>query len=148
MKTILIFAFFYFGLLFNGYSQLSNVKLLEVKNENLVTLLASLDTVITKNNGNCGIYIYVFANASGSAHVAETDEITNKVLVATTNGDELPEQHLFKLGDFYDPKISDIRTLPTGGYSFSLVYTANNHKKKLLYVVSLRMVTVKQAQFK
>ncbi len=143
MKIITLFAFFYLGILFDGYSQQSNVKLVEVKSESLVKLLASLDTVITKSNGTCGIYIYVFTNESGSAHVPETDEVTNKVLVATTNGDELPEQHLFKLGDFYDPKITDVHSLPNGDYSFSLIYRAYGRKKKLLYHVSFRKVTVK-----
>jgi hypothetical protein len=144
MKTIIPFGLCYFGLLFNGYAQQSSAKLVEVKDKALVKLLGSLDTVITKNNGNLNISIYSFSNESGSAHAPGTDEVTNKLMVLTSEFGEYPEQHLFKCGDFYGPKIRDIQSLPNGDFSFNLVYGAYDHKKRLAYHVSLRKMTVKQ----
>lgn len=87
-----------------SYGQ-QQLKVSEIKSNNLVSTLCSVDTVIFKNNNTFSLILYKISNASGSAHMPETDEVSNRFLIAVTNGDEVPEQHLFNIGDFYDPKI-------------------------------------------
>jgi len=61
--------------------------------------------LIGENRDNyLSIIIYTIDNPSGSSGFEEGHEISYNLLVAVSEFDEEPNQNLFDIGDFYNPK--------------------------------------------
>ncbi|MEO6524809.1 MAG: hypothetical protein ABIN91_24195 [Mucilaginibacter sp.] len=142
MKIFLITLFNSFAIVISCHAQSANVKPVEIKEKRLVPLLASVDTLIIRKTGDLLINIYKVSNKSGSAHNEGTDEITHQILVAIANGDEVLEQHLYKLGNFYDPKFLNINTQSNGSILIIIDYGVFNQRKTVKYLVNLKGVVL------
>jgi hypothetical protein len=141
-KIILLLLAFNLAVIFNSYGQQSKAKLVELKDAKLVQLLASLDTVIKYNNRFLSMSIYKSANGYGSAHTPETDEVNYQILIAVSDGDDAPEQHLYKLGDFYNPGPISVNSLPGGLFLVSFEYGWGDKKQIFSGQVSLKKIVI------
>lgn len=116
-------------------------KAVKVQNETLRTVLTSVDTVIFRH-GDIGVSLYKISNPSGSAHIPETDEVSNKYFIAIANGDEVPDINLYQVGDFYNPKVLKFELLGERCH-IVIEYGAYKHRKKVDVVATLNNIAMK-----
>jgi len=104
LKKLLLLLFLCFGVS-TVFAQ--TIKYRSVNNEDLVYVLNNIEKKIEFTNTNQTLYIKVFivSDPSGSAHIPDTEDITNTIYITTSEAGEAPEQHLYKLTSVYDPKI-------------------------------------------
>jgi hypothetical protein len=133
--TFLLFLF----LSINSYAQ-HKITVSELKNTNLKAVLCNVDTVYFKSNRSVSAILYKISNPAGSAHIPETDESSNKFLIAVTNGDEEPDQSLYSVGDFYDPKILKFEALENDTFRLIIEYGIAGHRKKVSYNIGLNHI--------
>lgn len=125
----------------NIYGQ-NKVLINELTSKNLVSAFCNVDTVIFKRNSSISVALYRASNVAGSAGIAETDQASNKFFIATTDGDEVPEQHLFTVGNFYNPKVVKFDVLKNRDYLLTIEYGFFKNRKKVSFNISLSKVTV------
>jgi len=123
-----------------SYSQ--GAKVTEIKDKNLKSVLCSIDTVIFKSNYVLAVTLYKVSNPSGSAHQPETDEVSNRYLIAVSSIDEVPDQYLFNVGDFYNPKILKFEQLKNGNYRVTFEHGVFKARRRMYLNISLKMVTL------
>jgi hypothetical protein len=124
------------------YGQRLPISVSEIKDNYWKSTLCSVDTVISKSNDVLAVILYKVSNPSGSAHMPESDEVSNRFLIAVSSVDDSPEQHLFNVGDFYGPKILQFEELDRNNYRVLFSYGAADHRKKKFLNISLNKVTV------
>jgi hypothetical protein len=122
----------------NTYGQ--KISVTEIKEKYLKSILCSVDTVIFKRNDVISVILYEVSNPAGSAHMSETDESSNRFLIAVTTGDEVPEQHLFSVGNFLNPKIRKFEKLKDNNYSLVIEYGIFKSRKTVTLKISLNNV--------
>lgn len=99
MKTILLFALFFLNQ--------TNPELEKVEDKNRVHVFNSIEKMEKYHGRNFTITVFTIANPPGSAGFEGTGEISNNLLIATSEFDEFPRQNLFELKDILSPKIID-----------------------------------------
>ncbi|HWZ16598.1 MAG TPA: hypothetical protein VNW95_15270 [Mucilaginibacter sp.] len=122
----------------NTYGQ--KISVTEIKEKYLKSILCAVDTVIFKRNDVISVILYEVSNPAGSAHLSETDESSNRFLIAVTTGDEVPEQHLFSVGNFLNPKIRKFEKLKDNNYSLVIEYGIFKVRKTAALKISLNNV--------
>lgn len=113
----------------------------ELKSPNLKSILCSVDTVIYKSNNSLSVILYQVSNASGTAHLHESDEVSNKFLFAVSSIDDSPERHLYSVGNFIYPKIFQFESLPNNHYRLVIEYGIITNRKKVAYIISLKKIS-------
>jgi hypothetical protein len=139
MKKLATFLFFLFAI--NAYAQKKAV-VSQIKNESLVNLLSSVDTVYFKESKEIRVVLYQVDNESGSAGIAGSEEVSTKFLIAVSEFGELPDQSLFSVGDFYNPKIIKFSSLKNNDCLLQIEYGAYKSRKKITLNISLNKVIV------
>jgi len=91
---------------FYGVLGQSNLKIEKVEDVRLIKVLNELTLLTEKKTRQLSIRVFTVGNESGSAGSA-SDEITHQIYIATSEYGELPEENLFVIGPFYNPKLSD-----------------------------------------
>ena len=114
----------------------------QIKSESLVNLLSSVDTVYFKESKEIRVILYQVSNESGSAHIPETDEVSTKFLIAVSEFGELPNQSLFSVGNFYDPRIIKFSALKSNDCLLQIEYGAYKNRKRMSFNISLNKITV------
>ncbi|MBC7401500.1 MAG: hypothetical protein H7289_16300 [Mucilaginibacter sp.] len=118
------------------------VTLTPVNTKSLKAILCNVDTVVFRSGRSTAVILYQLSNPSGSAHIPETDESSNKFLIAVTNGDEVPDQILYSVGDFLGPKILKFQALKDDKYFLSIGYGFYNHRKKINLDISISKISI------
>jgi hypothetical protein len=118
------------------------VTLTPVTTKNLKAILCNVDTVVFRSGRSTAVILYQISNPAGSAHMPETDEASNKFFIAVTNGDEVPDQILYSVGDFLGPKILKFQALKNDKYLLSIEYGIYKHRKRIDLDISLTKVSV------
>jgi hypothetical protein len=118
------------------------ISLTPVDSKNLKAILCNVDTVVFRSGRSTAVILYQISNPSGSAHMLGTDEISNKFLIAVTNGDEVPDQILYNIGDFLGPKILKFQALKSDKYFLSIGYGLYNHRKKINLDISISKISI------
>lgn len=72
----------------------------------------------------------------------ETDEVSNKYLIAISSSDETPDQMLYSVGDFYNPKILKFLPGKKDDYLLSIEYGAYKLRKKINLDITLSKIVV------
>lgn len=86
----------------------------------MISLIASVDTLVIKVSDQFCLHIYKVANEPSSTHTPETDEVSHQLLNSVSDGDEKPDQRLFTADDFSKPKIINVNELPCGLFLLSI----------------------------
>jgi hypothetical protein len=86
-----------------------------------------------------GFKIFKKANASGSANISGTDEISFSYLIAISEFDEHPEQSLFEVEGFINPKILDVKP-KSEDFTVSIEHGMLTNRKTVVISVSLHKV--------
>lgn len=139
MKKLTTLLFFLFAI--NAYAQ-KKPAVTQIKNESLVNLLSSVDTVYFKESKEIRVVLYEVSNESGSANIPETDEVSTKFLIAVSEFNEIPDQSLFSVGDFYNPRIIKFSSLKNNDCLLLIEYGTYKSRKRISLNISLKKVTV------
>lgn len=84
------------------------LKVVQLNDESMVQTVHSIFQIQSIEAAGFHVKILSLHNPSGSAFTRETDEVSDFYLVAISEFDELPTQSLFKVGDFFAPKILEL----------------------------------------
>jgi hypothetical protein len=139
MKKLLLVTLLTFGVTL-AFGQ--RISLTPVAGKSLKAILCNVDTVIFKSNYNISIILYKISNGSGSAHMPGTDEVSNKFLIAVSSIDEVPDQYLYSLGDFINPKVIQFQPLKRASYLLSIEYGTYKNRKKINLDISVGKVSI------
>jgi len=138
MKNLLFVAFLF---LFSvAHSQSKGTHIYEFKDKQLIRLITSIDTIITRSTGNIRAMLFRVENPFGSAHMPETDEISIKYMVSVGYADDTPNNHLFNLGDYMDPKLLEFKELNKDSFLVVIEHGIYTHRKQNRYLVKLKSV--------
>lgn len=129
-------------LTFTKFSFSQTGKVAEVNDKNLKSTLCAIDTAIFKSNMALSVAFFKVSNPSGSAHLAESDEVTNRFLIAVSALGEDTEEHLYNVGNFYNPQILKFDQLKNNNYRVMFEYGPFKQRKKMFLNISLKAVTL------
>ncbi|MDB5159332.1 MAG: hypothetical protein JWR50_4039 [Mucilaginibacter sp.] len=118
------------------------VTLVPIQNKALKSILCNVDTVLFRRGASISVTLYQISNPSGSAHMPETDEVSNKFLIAVSSIDETPDQILYSVGDFYAPKILKFQPVKNDKYLLSIEYGVFKSRKRINLDIAVDKVTV------
>ena len=80
------------------------VKIIKSDNNRLIKVLNNSELIGENKENYLSVRIYKIDNGSGSAGIKEGDEVSHNLLIAVSEFDEEPNQNLFEIGPFYNPK--------------------------------------------
>lgn len=139
MKKFASLLFVLFAI--NAYAQKKPL-VSQITNETLVNLLSSVDTVVFKSGKEIRVVLYQVDNESGSAGIPGSEEVSTKFLIAVSEFGEIPDQSLFSVGDFYDPRIVKFSDQKNNDCLLQIEYGAYKSRKRISLNISLKKVTV------
>jgi hypothetical protein len=137
-KIFLLLILLFFGATVFGQ------KVVPVKTKDLAILLSSVEAFKTASDDNIAVKVYKIANASGSAHVPETDEVSHRFLIAVSSIDDAPEVHLYNVGDFYMPNILKLVKTGKGAFTLSIEYDGPKRKRAQVNITLKKVTLVKR----
>lgn len=80
------------------------VKINKSVNNRLIKVLNNSELIGENKEYYLSVRIYKIDNGSGSAGIKEGNEVSHNLLIAVSEFDEEPNQNLFEIGPFYNPK--------------------------------------------
>ena len=80
------------------------VKINKSDNNRLIKVLNNSELIGENRENYLSVRIYKIDNGSGSAGIEEGHEVSHNLLIAVSEFDEEPNQNLFEIGPFYNPK--------------------------------------------
>ena len=99
-KLILIPCLLFASMSFSQSTQVTKITQIE-----LVKLIGSIQSYEPFAGRQLYLQIFVTSNGSGSAKIPETEEPSFNILVCVAHYDEQPDDKLFTIGPFLNPKI-------------------------------------------
>lgn len=101
MKHIFLFCL----LLASSGIKAQSIKTSEIKTSESINLVESIESVNIFKGKQLYLKIFKVANASSSANLSESDEISHDLILSIAQYDEYPETKVFKIGPFLNPII-------------------------------------------
>jgi hypothetical protein len=86
--------------------------------------------------------LFRIENPFGSAHLSGTDEISIKYMVSMGYNDDTPNNRLFNLGDYINPKLLEFKELTKDSFLVVIEHGIYAHRKENHYLVKLKNVTL------
>lgn len=84
----------------------SDLSVTQIHDEDLVSMLNSIEKVSEKKNSKIWIRVFTVANEPGSAGF-ENGEITHDILITVSEYGEAPLQKLYRIKDLYNPEVAE-----------------------------------------
>lgn len=114
----------------------------EIRDTALVNALSNVEILgeaAPVNGTQLAVRVLSLAGASGSARDGESDRVVNWLFVAISDFGEEPEQHVFRLGSFFDPKLDSL--VAQGAVPIAFIsYGATPKRQRAKVLVTLRSV--------
>lgn len=120
----------------------TRVSVLKINDVKIKSILCSIDTVIFRSDNYISITIYKVANDSGSAHLKESDEISNKLIIAISSIDDSPEKKLFQINSFIYPKFLKLLHVENGKYQLFVEDGLINNRRITILKISIDGVSI------
>ena len=116
------------------------IQVTKTENLDLVHLVNSIKELSAKRTTTLSIRIFSVDNFPGSAGYS-SGAITEDLLIAVSEFDELPEQSLFRISGLYNPKIKEWRT-ETGDPKVIIEYGPIDKMRTLVLLINLRKIKI------
>ncbi len=133
MKVLFVLLFCSSVILSSGQS---DIVINKSKDADLIRLLNSISLVKSDSSEDLSISIFKVANEPGSAGYPN-GETTENLFVAISEHDEYPEQSLFEIGPFYNPKVISC-LYKDHRFEFIVKYGPADRRKEVKFVVTIR----------
>ena len=98
--------------------------------------------LISQNrNEYIAVKIYKFDNGTASAGYSNS-EVSHNLLIAISEFDENPNQNLFEIGSFYNPKFIKWLSIKEDQKTFKIEYGTNKNRKHVIIKVNINELKV------
>ena len=116
------------------------IEINKIEDYNLVKLINGIELLSEKRTDDLSLRIFKLANLPGSAGYASS-EVIHDLLIAVSEYDELPDQSVFRVSSFYNPKIMDWKTENLEPVVL-IEYGPYDERKQLTIQISLQKITL------
>ncbi len=140
MKFGIIFCLV-IGLCLSSAAAQENLKIEELNNERLIKILNSSELMAENREGYVSVRIFATDNGTASAGF-DNCEVSSNLLVGVSGFDEEPEQSLFEIGPFYNPKFISWLNLKEYEKEFVIRYGPMDEPKSLKLYISLKELRI------
>ena len=107
------------------------------KNFRLIKVLNNSELIGENRENYLSVRIYKIDNGSGSAGFPEGHEVSHNLLIAVSEFDEEPNQSLFEIGPFYNPKFIKWTDKEEYEKAFEIEYGIYNNRKKIKLKINI-----------
>ena len=142
MRILNIILFCAFLFLLNACFAQQELVIENSQNAELIEALNSARLIADNSEAHLLVRIYSLDNGSGSAGIPEGHEVSHNLLVAISAFDEDPEQNLFEIGPFYNPKFISWQVDQTYEKEFVIEYGPYDQRQTLRMGVNLQRLRI------
>ena len=114
----------------------NELKVDKSENSRLIKVLNSSELIGENRENYLSVRIYKIDNGSGSAGFPSS-EVSHNLLIAVSEFDEEPNQNLFEIGPFYNPKFMKWTNEMEYQREFEIEYGAYDERKLLKLKVNI-----------
>jgi len=118
-----------------SFSQ-NELKIKEFENTRLIKVLNNSELIGENRENYLSVKIYTIDNGTGSAGL-ESCEVSHNLLIAVSEFDEEPNQSLFEIGPFYNPKFIKWTDKAEYEKSFLVEYGIYNNRKTVKLKINI-----------
>ena len=122
--------------LFQISSGQNKLKIEESENSMLIKVLNNSELIGENSRNYLSVRIYKIDNGSGSAGFPSC-EVSHNLLIAISEFDEEPNQNLFEIGPFYNPKFVKWNGEKESQKEFEIEYGAYDMRKSVKLKVNI-----------
>jgi hypothetical protein len=115
----------------------NELKIEKSENYRLIKVLNNSELIGENRENYLSVRIYKIDNGSGSAGIEEGHEVSHNLLVAVSEFDEEPNQNLFEIGPFYNPKFVKWTKKKEYEKEFVVEYGIYNNRKTLKLKINI-----------
>ena len=133
--------FFFLLILVNSCFAQKELDIQTSDNAELIKALNSARLIADNREPNISVRIYKLDNGTGSAG-SPSSEVSYNLLVAISAFDQEPEQNLFEIGPFYNPKFVSWQVHQKYEKEFVLEYGPYNERESLRVGVNLQSLWI------
>ena len=112
------------------------LKIEKSDNSRLIKVLNNFDLIGENRENYLSVRIYTIDNGSGSAGF-ESCEVSHNLLIAVSEFDEAPNQSLFEIGPFYNPKFIKWTNIKEYEREFIIEYGIYDQRKTIKMKINI-----------
>ncbi len=120
------------------------MKIAKSKNDRLIKVLNNSELIGENRENYLSVRIYKIDNGSGSAGIPEGHEVSHNLLIAVSEFDEEPNQNLFEIGPFYNPKFMKWTDKKEYEKIFEIEYGIYNKRKTVKLKININELTLEK----
>jgi len=114
----------------------NELKIKKSKNYRLIKVLNNSELIGENRENYLSVKIYSIDNGTGSAGF-ESSEVSHNLLIAVSEFDEEPNQNLFEIGSFYNPKFIKWTDKEKFEKEFEIEYGIHNNRKTIKLKINI-----------
>ena len=122
----------------------NELKIAKSKNDRLIKVLNNSELIGENRENYLSVRIYKIDNGSGSAGIPEGHEVSHNLLIAVSEFDEEPNQNLFEIGPFYNPKFMKWTDKEEYEKIFEIEYGIYNKRKTVKLKININELTLEK----
>ena len=122
----------------------NELKIAKSKNDRLIKVLNNSELIGENRENYLSVRIYKIDNGSGSAGIPEGHEVFHNLLIAVSEFDEEPNQNLFEIGPFYNPKFMKWTDKEEYEKIFEIEYGIYNNRKTVKLKININELTLEK----
>ena len=114
----------------------NKLKITKSQNERLIKVLNNSELIGENSESYLSVKLYTVDNGTGSAGFASC-EVSHNLLVAVSEWDEEPNQNLFEIGPFLNPKLMKWTNVKKNEREFEVEYGIYNNRKTVKLTINI-----------
>jgi|TARA_B110000196_G_scaffold51340_1_gene42156 hypothetical protein len=114
----------------------NELKIIKSENSQLIKVLNNSNLIGENGENYLSVRIYKIDNGTGSAGF-ESSEVSHNLLIAVSEFDEEPNQSLFEIGAFYNPKLIKWNGETKYENQFEIEYGIYNNRKTVKLKINI-----------
>ncbi|MBN4082971.1 hypothetical protein JYT50_01150 [bacterium AH-315-A23] len=119
------------------------LKIEKSENSRLIKVLNNSELIGENRENYLSVRIYIIDNGRGSAGF-ESCEVSYNLLISVSEFDEEPNQNLFEIGPFYNPKFIKWTKIKEYEREFEVEYGIYNNRKTVKLKVNINELKLKK----
>ena len=121
----------------------NELKIVKSDNSRLIKVLNSSELIGENRENYLSVRIYTIDNGIGSAGFPSS-EVSHNLLIAVSEFDEEPNQNLFEIGPFYNPKFIKWTDIKEYERSFKIEYGIHKKRKTIKLKININELVLEK----
>ena len=121
----------------------NKLKIEKSENSRLTKVLNNSELIGENRENYLSVKIYTIDNGTGSAGL-ESSEVSHNLLIAVSEFDEEPNQNLFEIGPFYNPKFIKWTEIKEYEREFEVEFGIYNNRKTVRLKVNINKLKLEK----